>query len=148
MSKKMYLTAFEMLLSQRELENKLELIGLNFEYGEGIIGTHFEKTLNACETLIKEAIGFKVKHKPSYVEIEGYKHQITIDILYKNEGNDDFTITEDDFCEFFCEVINTNDEKRREELINLFWNAIVNESVEAKEKFNSNFQKGLIGTIK
>ena len=144
----MYLTAFEMLLSQRELENKLDLIGLGFEYGEGAIGTHFEKTLNLCETIIKEAIGFHVKHKPVCVKINGYEHQTTVDILYKNESNDDFTITEDDFCEFFCEVINTNDEKRKEELVNLFWHAIVDESVEAKEKFNSNFQRGLIGTIK
>ena len=148
MNKKMYLTAFKMLLSQRELENKLDLIGMSFEYGEGAIGTHFEKTLNCCETIIKEAIGFHVKHKPACVKIDGHEYQTTVDILYKNEVNDEFTITEDDFCEFFCEVINTDDEKRKEELINLFWHAIVDESVEAKEKFNSNFQRGLIGTIK
>jgi hypothetical protein len=144
MSKAAYDAAFEMLKSEKDFEDRMIAIGFNFEYGSGFVGKHFETILNNCETIIKESLGMHPVSKEGTCEISGINYPITIDILYPEDENDDFSITEDDFCEFCYAVLNNPNVGT--ELQDLMWKSIVERDVEAKEKFNS-FKHGLIGTL-
>ena len=141
-----YDAAFKMIRSQRNMENKLDEIGFNFEYGSGIVGTHFEVVLNNCEAILKEAMGLHSVGKDGTCNICGTQYPVTIDILYTEDENADFSITEDDFCEFCYNAV--NDAKIGDELIGLMWKAIVEKDAEAKEKYNSLAGRVVIGYMK
>ena len=130
MNKTIYNTAFRILSTQEDMCQRLENIGLRFEYGEGYVGETLLKLLNDSELIIKEALGLHSVSEPCTCNISGIDYPITLDILYTSEDDPDWSITEDDFCEFFYQA------QHNEEVRDLMWKAMIEKDETAKNKFN------------
>jgi hypothetical protein len=131
MSKTIYECAFNILKTQKEICDKLDTMGFNFEYGQGFIGETLVALINNGETIVRECLGLG-----HYVTVEktcninGLAYPISVDVLYTVEKDPDWSITEDDFCEFFYVAI------KDLEVRDLMWKAMVEKDFEAKQKFN------------
>ena len=131
MSRTTYDSAFAILKTQNELCNKLEEVGLNFEYGSGFIGEAFETLLNESETIIRDALGLHDVPVDHTCRILGVDHPFTDYVLYPEDDDVEWSITADDFSEFFYKAI------QNEKIQDVMWKAMVDRDESAKTEFNS-----------
>lgn len=145
-NKIIYKTAIESLRKQREFESKLDNLGFHFEYGEGIFGLYCNDIFNNNELIIRESMGLHIESVPATCTINGIKHPIVLEILYREDHDDDFSITMDDFIDFVGNLaFNSND---YEELSELLWKAIVEKDEQSKKIYNEKAKRNVIGTMK
>ena len=96
---------FTALRKQHDFENQLLAMGLNFEYGEGVTGQYLETNKNALIEMVYYLFGFdRVSYKVQ-TSILGQTFPCTLDVLYPDDEDIDFTITEDDFVEALYKAI-------------------------------------------
>ena len=57
MNKDVYNKAFHILKTQNEVCNKLESIGLRFEYGDGFVGKTLESLIDDSEAIVIASLG-------------------------------------------------------------------------------------------
>lgn len=138
-NKNIYESAFMLLKEKKIFEDKLSDIGVNFEYGNGAIGSFMESIVNNTDTIIQESLGLHIITIPTRCKIMGASYGIDLDIFCQEDENLDWAMTCDDFYNFLYNAIMS--EKVRE----LAWKAFVERDVEAKEKFNALKSFGKIG---
>ena len=98
-------SVFTALRTQQSYENKLLEMGLNWEYGEGVTGKFLEANKNVLIETIYHLFGLdRVSYKVQ-TNIFGQTFPCTLDILYPDNEDIDFTITEDDFVEALYKAI-------------------------------------------
>lgn len=115
MNREIYERIFGIIQTHNDICNKLESAGLRFEYGDGFVGKSLEALLNDSEIIIRESLGL---------------HEVSGLALYTKENDPDWSISLDDFCEFFYKAIE-NDNIR-----DLMWKAMVEKNIEAKQQYN------------
>ena len=119
---------------------KLGSIGINFEYGHGFVGETLQSLIDNSETIIKESLGLsQCVPIEKMCCINGVDYPVSVDVLHTKEQDPEWSITYDDFYEFFYKAI------ENEEIREIFWNAFTNKDLSAKEKYNS-LKIGYIGT--
>ena len=146
-NKTIYKTAIESLRKQREFESKLDNLGFHFEYGEGIFGLYCNDIFNNNELIIRESMGLHIESLSTTCTINGVKHPIILEILYREDHDDDFSITMDDFIDFISELAFKNNDNY-EELSELLWKAIVEKDEHAKKLYNDKAKRTVLGTVK
>lgn len=129
-NKDVYFAAFNVLKTQNNICNMFEDIGLNFEYGSGVIGVALEDLSNQAYSIIKSIMDFNCKTLYRNITINGIQQNICFDVLYIGEYDEDWAITEDDFSDFVHTAIDSK------KLQDWFWNAMVDRDEMAKEQFN------------
>jgi hypothetical protein len=139
MNKKVYQAAFNIQKVQNALLNKLSEIGLSFEYGNGAFGQAMSDLTNESDMIIKEALGLHYEEISIVCKICGINYPATINVLYTEANDPEWSITEDDFCQFLYEAA-TNDE-----LQEFMWRAMVEKDEDAKAALNAT-KKLKIGT--
>lgn len=97
--------AFTALNAQQEYENKLLEMGFNWEYGEGITGKFLESNKNILIDTIYHLFGLNRISYQVETNLFGQKFPCTLDILYPEDDDIDFTISEDDFTEVLYKAI-------------------------------------------
>ena len=147
MNRTIYQTAIKSLKRQREFESKLDGIGLKFEYGEGLFGTFCDNVFNDCELIIRESLGLHIEHESGCYSIDGVKHPISFEVLYRNDHDIDFSITMDDFLEFVSEIVYKVDTDV-EIISDLIWKALVEKDTAAKEQYNKIKKRCVIGVTR
>lgn len=130
MNKTIYNTAFDLLSLQETACQSFEKSGLRFEYGDGPVGEFLLGLLNGADMIIKESLGLHSNQYPVKVFIGGNEYPTNVDILYSEDQNADWSITEDDFCEF---IYKARDDKTVRELM---WKAMVDRDQSAKDEYN------------
>ena len=130
MNKEVYKAAFNIMKTQNDICNQFEDIGFNFEYGSGFMGTALENLLNQSYTIIKSVMNFNYKTLYKTILIGGCPQNVSFDVFYIGEYDENWAITEDDFSDFVHFAINS--EKMQE----WFWQAMVERNEVAKEQFN------------
>ena len=100
---------FEALREQNKYENKLLEVGLNFEYGEGPAGKFLEANKNALIDTLEYLLGFERVSYKVQTNVFGQMIPCTLEILMPEDGDIEFAISEDDFCECLYKAI--DDEK-------------------------------------
>ena len=130
MNKAIYDTAFNILSTHNDFCNALENIGLRFEYGDGFVGKKLLSLINDAELIVRDALGLHEVSRDSKVRIAGDLWPTTIEILYTEEEDPDWSITADNFCEFFYQA------QKNERIKDLMWRAMVYRDVAAKEELN------------
>lgn len=140
MNRKIYDAAFEVLHTQESMCQNLEKIGLRFEYGDGVVGQALLDLLNHSETIIKESLGLHLEIKDAKCTIGGVDYPVYSYVLCTDDNDSEWSITEDDFCEFFHHA--RNDIR----LQDLMWKAITEKDAEAKDMYN-NLGYGRIGCV-
>ena len=141
MNRNIYEAAFDILVIQNEICNNLEKLGLRFEYGDGVVGQTLEKLLNKSESVIIESLGLHEVTEGATCTIGGQKYHVDLEMLYTEDNDSDWSITCDDFYEFFyCAIKDLT-------IRDLMWRAMVNKDVVAKEQFNA-LNKGRIGVVR
>lgn len=132
MTKNSYLAAFNIQKAQNTLGTKLSEMGLHFEYGAGVIGQAMHTFVQECDVIIKEALGLHYEEVPVMCNIFGTNYETSVYVLYADDNDPEWSITEDDFCQFLYEAV-TN-----EDLQELMWKAMVEKDINAKNEFNAN----------
>lgn len=100
---------FVALREQQKYENKLLEVGFNFEYGEGPVGEFFEANKNALIDTLEYLLGFERVSYKVQTNVFGQMIPCTLEILMPEDGDIEFAISEDDFCECLYKAI--DDEK-------------------------------------
>ena len=145
MNKIIYEKTIETLRSSREMEDMLNGIGFSFDYESGRIGNHFLTVLHNCEEMIKESLGIHSIEEKTTCYINGIDYPITVDILYTDDNDADFAITENDFCEF-ANIVAYDDEIGNA-LKDAMWKAITEKDNDAKKKVNQLMKDGTLGGV-
>lgn len=114
---------------RKQAEDKLENIGISFEYGSGKLGEYLNETINLEHMLIMHLFDFSYHIATSFCKY--LNRDIRFDVLYPSDGNSDFCITLDDLS---CLLNDTNDEI----LVDALWKAIVERDINAVEYINKN----------
>lgn len=140
MNRTIYDAAFHILSTQNDCCNKLEYMGLRFEYGDGFIGEKLLSLLNDAQEIIKETLGLHEVSRDAKVYIGGDYWPTTIEVLYTENEDPDWAMTTDDFYEFFYQA------QKNETVKDLMWKAMVEKDVEAKEEYNK-MEHGRIGYV-
>lgn len=130
MSKEIYKSAFAIMKTQNNICNQFEDMGFRFEYGQGFMGEALEELLNNSYAIIKASMNFNCKTIHKTIFIGGCPQNVSFDVFYLGEYDENWVITEDDFSDFVHFAINS--EKMQE----WFWQAMVEKNETAKEQFN------------
>lgn len=134
MSKKIYDLAFENLEIERRMSNHFKNSGLSFEYGSGFWGENLEAMLSNNHRVIQETLGLHMKEYQKRIELNGESCIVNVYVFHTEDENSDFAITFDDFYNLVdCAI-------RNMQLRDLFWNAIVEKDLEAKNLISSLFE--------
>lgn len=133
MSKKIYDLAFENLQVERRMSNHFEEMGLSFEYGSGFWGKQLETLCANNNQIILNALGLHAKTHTRTLYISGEEFVCDYEVLYRDDNDSEFTITYDEFFDFIDAAI------RNTQLRELFWDAIVEKNIEAKNRINKLF---------
>lgn len=141
MNRRSYDAAFEIMRAQESVANALENIGLRFEYEDGVVGKAFNTFLNSADTIIIESLGLHERTEATTCTISGERYPITLERLYTEENNPDWSITADDMCEFFYQA------RDNETLQDLMWKAMVEKNEDAKKELNATMKSARIGCI-
>lgn len=137
--KLIYDSLMDCIDNQREMENKLEAIGLRFEYGDGAVGTFMEKNINKHNDCIIEVLGLHEKSYDKPAVICGTRMLVDLAIFYTEDEDVDWAITADDFFEVLYDAEN------KPFLRDLIFNTFVNKDVAAKEAINKHYGKDKVG---
>jgi hypothetical protein len=140
MNREIYDRAFNILTTQSNMCAKLEDIGLRFEYGDGFVGKALESLINDSESIIIAALGLHEVSVSRQVNIFGTIYPTDDAALYTDDNDPEWSITMDDFCEFFYHAI------RNEATRELMWEAMANKNIDAKSKYNA-LGHGRIGSV-
>jgi hypothetical protein len=121
--------------------DQLERVGLDFEYGSGCVGQALGSLINDAQLIVIEALGLHEMpiDKPFRIYHESWP--TTIDVLYTEDNDPDWSITMDDFFEFFNQAI------KNPAVRELMWNAMANKDIESREIYNA-MNCGRIGEVK
>ena len=147
MSRIIYDSMFEILKSQNEYEQKICDMGFNFEYGSGIFGEHCQRVSDNCNKAIIESMGLKTLIERGSINMNGIKFPVEIEVLYQPEDKAmDFSITVDDlYSDVLYKAVYQDPNG---EFKNLFWKAVVEMDVVAKNAINEMFERQIIGVIR
>lgn len=121
---------FNALRAQQSYEQKLLDLGFNWEYGEGATGKFLETNKDVLIESIYHLFGLERTSHQVQTNIYGQPLPCTLDILYPDDNNIDFTITEEDFIEALYKAI---DDTELSVLMIHTW--VMKDSV-AREKLN------------
>lgn len=139
MNRTIYDSAFHILETQKEIFDKLDSLGVSFEYGQGFIGKTLESLINDSDTIIIECLGLEdIPPVNKQCTINGLSCEVSVDIFCAKGNDEEWSITHDDFYDFFYAAIDNI------QLRDLMWRAMVEKDVRAKEQFNKSGH-GLIG---
>lgn len=139
-NREIYDRAFSVLKTQNAICDKLESIGLRFEYGDGFVGETLLSLLNDCEAIVIEALGLHEVACERTCKFLGSDWPTNDSSFYTEDNDPTWSITADDFCEFFYRA--QKDETVRE----LMWKAMVKKDAVAKENYNK-LGHGRIGEV-
>ena len=130
MNRTIYDSAFNILKTQSEMCNKLESIGLRFEYGDGFVGKTLESLINDSETIIIESLGLHSAYRNTKTTICGEVWPVEVEVLYGDDENSEWSITVDDFSEFFYKAIDNA------HLRDLMWRIMIERDEAAKDEYH------------
>ena len=132
MNRIIYDKAFQIISTQKELCDKLDSLGLNFEYGQGFIGKTLEDLINNSETIVLESLGLEY-YNPTEKKcnINGSEYPVVVERLYTKDHQHDWSITVDDFSDFFYKAIENH------HIQDLMWRIMVEKDEDAKAEYNS-----------
>jgi hypothetical protein len=130
MNRTIYDIAFNILETQSSICDKLESVGLRFEYGSGFVGESLESLINDAENIILESLGLHEVSVDSKMLIAGDLWPATIEVLRPEDNNSEWSITMEDFYEFFYQAI------KNPTIRDLMWKAMVDKDQDAKNKYN------------
>ena len=125
--------------NQREMENKLEALGLRFEYGDGAVGTFMENNVNLHNECIVQVLGLHEKSHIKQAVICGNRMLVDLAVFYTDDESVDWAITVDDFFEVLY------DSETKTFLRDPLFNALVNRDEDAKRIINEHYKKDKIG---
>lgn len=100
---------FTALRAQQEYENKLLEMGFNWEYGEGPTGQFLEANKNTLIDTLYHLFGLTRTSYKVRTNLFGQEFPCTLDILYPEDDDIDFTISEDDFTEALYKAIDNEE---------------------------------------